>query len=191
MKKEYVYIVILSLCIVGVVWQIFALLNTSYQVATEENNTINVVENIYSVENTVETSMEEEKISPNSSFALKKYYDECNHFDYEEVELPKELVNLTEQEVEDYYDDWEVEEFANNKLVLCKEIDGYCNQHFVIKLDNDEVDVYRMKTNGDLEKYRDTDISVDYLPENDIEKLKEGIAVYGEGKVSSALEDYE
>lgn len=189
MRKEYFYIGVLMVCIVGVIWGIVGLINTKYNV--EEAKTVTNVQNIYENQMAVTTASEEEKVSPNADFALKKYYDECSHFDYEEVELPKELVNLTEQEVEDYYDDWEVEEFASDKLVLCKEMNGYCNQHFLIKLDDDNVNVYRLGNLGELNQYKETDISREYLTEEDIANLEEGIPVYGEGKLSSALEDFE
>lgn len=189
MRKEYIYIAVLIACIVGVVWGIAGLLNTSYQ--TQEAKQNDAIEEIYENKAAVTTASTEKKVSPNTNFALKKYYDECSHFDYEEAELPKELVNLTKQEVEDYYDDWEVEKFTEDDLVLSKEINGYCNQHFLIRLDEDNVNVYRMGTLGELNEYKKTDIARDYLPEEDIESLEEGITVFGEGKLSSALEDFE
>lgn len=189
MRKEYIYIGILIIAIVAVVWGIVGLLNTAYK--TEEAKTIHPVEEIYENENTVTTAMEEEKVSPNAEFALKKYYDECSHFQYEEAELPKELVNLNEQEVEDYYEDWEVEKFSADQVVLGKEINGYCNEHFIIRLDDDTIHVYQLGTSGELKEYQSTDIARDYLPEEDIEDLEEGITVYGEGKLSSVLEDFE
>ena len=189
MKKEYFYIVILSFGIVIVLWGIVSLLKTSYN-RTEEMD-ISEVQNIYENQNTVPTDMEEEKISPNAEFALKKYYDECNHFEYHEAELPVELVNLTKQEVEDYYEEWDVEEFSPSKLVLSKEINGYCRDHYLVRLDAENMNVYHLKTSGDLELYKKTDVYREYLPESDVEKLEEGIAIYGEGNLSSVLEDFE
>lgn len=189
MRKDYIYIIVLIACIIGVIYGIVGLINTKYN--PEEAKIVNNVQNIYENEKFVTTSSQEKKVSPNADFALKKYYDECRHFDYEEVELPSELVNLTRQEVEDYYADWEVEEFSENNVVLCKEIDGYCNQHFIIRLDGDNVNVYRVGSLGELNEYKKTDISRDYLTAEDIQNLEKGIPVYGEGKLSSALEDFE
>ena len=152
---------------------------------------VSEVQNIYENEATIATDMEEEKVSPNAAFALKKYYDECNHFEYREAELPAELVNLTQQELQDYYEDWDVEEFSPSKVVLSKEINGYCNDHFLIRLDAENMNVYHLKASGDLEPYKQTEVFREYLPESDVEKLEEGIAVYGEGNLSSALEDFE
>ncbi len=189
MRKEFLYIMVLIACVAGVIWGIVGLLNNNYSVQEAKKN--DAIEEIYANKTAVTTASEEKKVSPNSNFALKKYYDECSHFDYEEAELPTELVNLTKQEVEDYYADWEVEKFTEDDLVLSKEINGYCDQHFLIRLDEENVNVYQMGTLGELKEYKKTDISRDYLPEEDIESLEEGITVFGEGKLSSALEDFE
>ncbi len=189
MRKEYIYFIVLMACVVGVIWGIVGLINTSYNV--QEVKQSKSIEEIYANQTALTTMSEEDKVSPNSSFALKKYYDECSHFDYEEAEIPKELVNLTKQEVEDYYADWEVEKFSENELVLAKEINGYCKEHFLIRLDDENVNVYQLGTLGELKEYKKTDISRDYLPEEDIENLEEGITVFGEGKLSSVLEDFE
>ena len=133
------------------------------------------------------------KVKPNMEFALKEYYDECGHFNFEYLELPRELINMTRQEVEDHYNGtYEVEEFTDKTLVLTREINGMCDNHYVIKLnENNKVDVYKINTDTSYSLYETTDISRDFLPIDDIEKLEEGIVVYGLGKVNSILEDYE
>lgn len=192
MKKEFIYIIILSICLAMVIYGIIGLLKINMSKYNEEVGIVENIQNIDSnIENTVSTVSQEKKVLPTTKFALKKFYDECSHFEYEEAELPIELVNLTRQEIEDYYDDWEVEEFSEKKLVLCKEINGYCNEHFLIKLDDNNVNIYRLSTLGEFKKYKETDIVKDYLTKEDIEKLTEGITVYGEGKLSSVLEDFE
>lgn len=140
---------------------------------------------------TIEASYESEKVTPSTEFAIKEYYDECNHFNFQYAELPTELINMTVQEIEDYYDDYEVEEFKNNSLVLAREINGICDNHYCIGLENDMVIVYKVNTDMSLSLYKNTGISKDYLAEEDIEKLEEGIYVYGESKVNSTIEDFE
>ena len=192
MKKEYVYIIMLVICLTMVIYGVIGLYRINRNIVQNETAKAEDVQDIYeNSENSVTTAVQEKKISPNTSFALKKFYDECSHYEYESAELPIELVNLTRQEVEEYYPDWEVEEFSDKRLVLCKEINGYCNEHFLIKLDGEKVVIYRLSTQGKFDKYKDTDIVKEYLTDKDIEKLTEGITVYGEGKLSSVLEDFE
>lgn len=139
----------------------------------------------------LQASAIEEKVLPTAEFAMKKVYNECGHFKFEYAELPQELVNLTEEEVEDYYKDWEIEEFSPSKIILTKEINSLCDEHFIIKLGEKYVQVFHLEPDGNLVVYETTDISREYLPEEDIKKLEEGIYVFGEGKLNSILEDFE
>ena len=147
-------------------------------------------ENLISNE-VLQASAIEEKILPTAEFAMKKVYNECGHFKFEYAELPQELVNLTEEELEAYYKDWEIEEFSPSKIILTKEINSLCDEHFIIKLGEKYVQVFHLELDGNLVVYETTDISREYLPEEDIKKLEEGIYVFGEGKLNSVLEDFE
>lgn len=137
-----------------------------------------------------ETSFEEEKLSYSAEFALKKYYDRCGHFNFSYAELPAELVNLTENEIEDLYDDWRVEEFSDNSVVLSQNIDDICDEHFVIKLGDENIEIFHQKNNN-LEFYKSTNISKEYLTSADISNLNEGICVFGSGNLNSVIEDFE
>lgn len=147
-------------------------------------------ENLISNE-VLQASAIEEKILPTAEFAMKKVYNECGHFKFEYAELPQELINLTEEELEAYYKDWEIEEFSPSKIILTKEINSLCDEHFIIKLGEKYVQVFHLEPDGNLVVYETTDISREYLPEEDIKKLEEGIYVFGKGKLNSVLEDFE
>lgn len=155
------------------------------------NNPTVSYENKTTTENVVQTLSEEEKVSYNASFAIKKYYKECGHFKFNYSELPKELVNLSKTEVENFYPDWKVEKFSANEVVLSQEIDERCDEHFILKLGEDNIEIYRDIKNGEEKLYKSTNISKDYLTNIDIEKLKEGIYVYGISNLNSAIEDFE
>lgn len=161
-----------------------SLSNSNFSLTTNSVNFSNSLD-------TISTASTEEKVSPNAEFALKKYYNECGHFKFEYAKLPEELVNLTKEEVEDFYDDWEVEEFSANKIVLVKEISSLCDEHFIIKLGEKYVQIFHLESDGNLVLYKTTDISRDYLPAEDIAKLEQGMYVFGEGKLNSIIEDFE
>ena len=149
------------------------------------------VQNYTKLQTLEASSVTEDKVSPNANFAIKQYYDECNHFNFKYSKLPKEIVNLSRQEVEDYFEDYEVEDFDSNNVVLAKEINGFCSEHFYIMLGDEHIEIMQVDTNGSFIPYQETEISKEYLPEEDIEKLEEGIYVYGRGNINSVLEDYE
>lgn len=112
----------------------------------KNNNESLATENITGEANTVtETVSNEEKISFNSNFAIKKYYDECGHNETSFAELPNELVNLSKTELANLFPDWEVEEFSSNSVILSKRENTICNEHYVLKMNDDEVDVFHIE----------------------------------------------
>lgn len=137
------------------------------------------------------SSVEQEKISPNATLILKKYYEECNHTIKEYAKMPEEYVNKTKEELEKLQEDWEIEEFSNREVILRKRINGTCGEHFVIREKDGIIAVYQVKDNNEEVLKEETGITVEYLTENDKLRLEEGIRIYGEEELNSTLEDYE
>lgn len=168
-----------------------------YYVSVWKNNRDNIaieylLNNETSInEVTIETGQVEEKISYDAKFALKKYYDECGHFTFQYSELPQELVNLSRKEIEETYSEWAIEEFSSESLVLSQEINNICNEHYFIKLGDNNVEIYQVGNGGSLNLYRETDISKEYLTTEDIGVLENGMLIYGNEKLNSIIEDFE
>ncbi len=138
-----------------------------------------------------ETIAVEEKVNFDASLGLKKYYNNCGHTKYLTAELPDELINLTKNEIEQIYSDWDVEEFSSNSLLLSQHINDICDEHYVLKLGDENIEIYHVKNSGDIELYKTTNISKEYLTNTDINNLESGIYVYGAGNLNSAIEDFE
>lgn len=175
--------------------------NYIYDSSNKEENTIksentsnSIVNRVdYSVRNdiTINTDSEEEKISPNATLILKKHYKECDHTIKEYAEIPEEFVNLTKSEIEKEYPEWEVEKFTPLDIILIKEEEGFCNEHFILKEEQGVITVYKIDKQGEESLYDTTGISVEYLTESDKLELKNGIKVYGKEELNSMLENYE
>lgn len=175
--------------------------NYIYDSSNKEENTIksentsnSIVNQVdYSVRNdiTINTDSEEEKISPNATLILKKHYKECDHTIKEYAEIPEEFVNLTKSEIEKEYPEWKVEKFTPLDIILIKEEEGFCNEHFILKEEQGVIIVYKIDKQGEESLYDTTGISVEYLTESDKLELKNGIKVYGKEELNSMLENYE
>ena len=144
------------------------------------------------IENEIMASNElERKVSPNAAVVIKKYYIDCEHTTKDYTEIPKELVNLNENEVLAYYKDWTLKGFSNNEIVLYKEIEGSCNEHYILKSEEGRVNIYTIDGKGNENLKERTQISTDYLPEEDLEKLKAGVNLFGKENLNAAIEDFE
>lgn len=184
MKRIIVYSVIIFVFSFGIGYYYSKLWKVENMSKTEESEMKNEV--------VLETRAElEEKVSFDATLALKKYYNECGHFQVNYVELPVEFINLTQKEIEETYPDWKIEEFNSKNIILSQNIDRMCDDHYVLKLGNNNIEIYQMKEVDDFKLVKETNISKEYLTQNDIQNLEEGIFVFGIGNLNSALEDFE
>lgn len=140
----------------------------------------------------MQTSVSEEKISVNTQIIEEVYYSECDHLlKYSKKDI-KNLVNMTEEKLANKYPDWEIKEFSMDKVVLYKEEQDYCGEHFLVKDVNGVVTIYTMNNEDEIkERVEITEIETKYLTETDQEDLKEGIKVYTEQKLNKLIEDFE
>ena len=89
------------------------------------------------------------------------------------------------------YNEWELKKFTQDEVVLYREINGLCNEHYIIKDDAGYVKIFTINQNGEEELVESTLIAVQYLPEADVSELKQGIKVYGMEEVNKIIEDFE
>lgn len=202
MKKVWIIGLIITIIIIGIILGIFIYnnnANNNKQNSIVENE-INIVsekvtdectEEYQNSEKEIETDSQEEKISPNCLLTLKKYYEECNHTINEYVDIPQDLVNGTEEDLKNEYPYWQVEKYSSNDIILYKEFNSNCGQHFVLREDNGKITVYKINENNEEEVYENTEISVEYLSETDKIKISEGIRVNGIEELNQLLEDFE
>lgn len=202
MKKVWIIGLIIAIIIIGIILGIFIYnknVNNNKQSSIVKNE-INIVsekvtdectEEYQNIEKEIETDSQEEKISPNCLLTLKKYYEECNHTINEYVDIPQDLVNGTEEDLKNEYPYWQVEKYSSNNIILYKEFNSNCGQHFVLREDNGKITVYKINENNEEEVYENTEISVEYLSETDKIKISEGIRVNGIEELNQLLEDFE
>ncbi len=191
MKKCCFYGILIFIFSIVIGYSYSRIWNESKTVVNENSIFKEDVQNMALENMIIETVSEEEKILPTTSFAIKKVFDKCGHFKFSYAELPIEIINLNKNEVENMYNEWNVENFSSKEIVLSKVVDGWCNEHYIIKLDNGVIKIYNKIDDNNLKLYRETEISKEYLTKEDIEKLEVGILVYGEGKINSVIEDFE
>ncbi len=139
----------------------------------------------------VEASSTEEKVSPNAIFIIKKKFKGCGHITEQEAQLPTEIINKTQEEVEEMYGDFEIEGFSSNEIILYKEVEGKCNEHYKIKEEDGVIAIYNINEKGEETLYDKTGISTEYLTESDLENIRKGLEVYGKQKLNSFIEDFE
>lgn len=141
---------------------------------------------------TLETSgTEEEKTTPNTLIIYKTYYTMCNHYVKEYDNIDASLVNCTEKELKEKCKKWDIDKFSSEEIEMSKEKEDFCGEHYKIKLENSAIVIYSIDKNGVETEYEHTGITTEYLTQEDILKLTQGIYVYGKENLTSIIEDYE
>ena len=138
----------------------------------------------------LQANSNEEKISPNCIVTLNVIYKKCGHQKSEEVQIPKELVNKTKKELQEKYSDHKIQSFSDTKIVLIKEEEGECNEHYLVQEKDGKVVIYQII--NDLKKELDeTDISTEFLSNGDKKQLENGIRINGKKELNKLIENFE
>lgn len=202
MKKSIITSAIIVLFILGTVIGTILIKNFSDQKKTETEIAEQDQEQIYDectdeyeemVEsNTLveETSSEGEKISPNCSIIFRRHYNDCGHTLEQYASIPTELVNKTEEDLQEQYQGWTIEEFSRNQIVLYRDFDSECGEHYVLREKDGKIVVY-LKTGDTEELVEETDIATEFLTETDRIELQDGIEANGRVELNQLIEDYE
>lgn len=142
-------------------------------------------------EKTVKASMQEEKTTPNCSLIIKTYFSKCGHTKSEYTNLPQNLVNLTQNQIQEEYQDYEIESFANNEIILSQKKEEECGEHYMVKDKEGQVTVYQILEDGTQKEVEVTGVTTEYLPETDKINMKKGIQVNGKRELNQLIEDFE
>lgn len=195
MKKAIWIILLMGLAIISgffVGIRLYNAKDSSNELANNVENISNnnLINNVTNIE--ILTSASEEKISIDTEIVEEIYYTECDHLIRATKRDIKNLVNMTKEELARKYPDWEIKEFSSERVVLYKEEQDFCNEHYLVKDVDGYVTVYSMNNNDKIiEQAEVTEIETRYLTETDQEDLKEGIKVYTEQKLNKLIEDFE
>lgn len=206
MKKSWIIILALAIIIIGGISGI-AIYNKNKKENRERNiveNEINEISELVTDEcleeweqleeqskEEIEANSNEEKVSPNALLILKRYYKECNHTINEYIDIPQNLVNKTQEDVIKEYPNWEIQKYSSTEIILYKEFESTCGQHFILRSNNEKIIIYKVNENNEEEIYQETEISTDYLTETDKIEIEKGIRVNGVEELNQLIEDFE
>lgn len=139
----------------------------------------------------VKTSSASETVSPNAKLIITETFQKCGHTVSKENDVPREIINLDMEKVAEYYKDWSIDEFNKDEIKISRKNKGICNEHFIIGESNGFISISVKNDIGEYIFKGLTDISVQYLPEEDLQKLEKGIEIVGKDNLNKFLEDFE
>lgn len=142
-------------------------------------------------EEMLQASTNQEKISPNCFITFKTNYKKCGHETNQYEKIKDDLVNKTKEELQNVYSGWKIEDFSESNILLSKDEDGYCDEHYLVQDKEGKVTIYKILEDGKKQIFQETEISTEYLSDFDKIQIKEGIRVNGNQNLNQLIEDFE
>lgn len=132
------------------------------------------------------------RITPNTNITKKVYYKNCNHVIITTQSAEQGLVNLNEEELRKINNDWEIQKFSKEEVVIYKEVEDFCHEHYLLKDKDGNIVIYMLNSRGEIEEtLQETEIETEFLPEEDKENLESGIKIYTKKELNKIIEDFE
>ena len=188
------WVVVLLLVIVFVLSVISGFLVRSFinfYKKEERGNDVVLADNNENDNQVIDTSSVNATVSPNAEVTITELFKKCGHTVVTKEIVPREIVNLDIEKVKEYYKDWNIDEFNSNEIKISRTNSGICNEHYVLRESDGFISINVKNDIGEYIFKGRTDISVQYLPEEDLRKFEQGIEVIGRDNLNKFLEDFE
>ena len=195
-KRKYVFFIIISIVIIIII-SIFIIYNSKntrnkgYSKELSNNKEVQIINTEIINEIVMETLEQTKKITPNMHLKFKKYYTKCGHVVDKIENVPENIVNITIDEFKNLYSDWKVLAETETEIILYKQIEGQCEEHYIVKNNEGYISIYQIDNNDNEVLIEKTDIVTKYLPDIDKEKLEDGVKIIGQEELISYIEDFE
>ncbi len=195
MKKSilvgYIFVAIICGITIGIIVHVYN--DNKLEQATLKE--VEIAENYKNSEkknkNIIQAGTSKEKSSPNTSITFETYYNRCGHTEIKKEQIKSEDVNKEKEYFIKKYAEWNIKSFSTDEIKLYREVNYMCSKHYIIKEKDGYIAIYTVDSNDNETLKEITDVSVKYLPQEDIELLKKGIRANGDSELSQKLGDYE
>ena len=142
-------------------------------------------------EESVNTTYVETVVSPNAELTITENFKKCGHTITKKEEVPREIINLNEEKVKEFYSGWNLDSFSSDEIAISKEYNQICGEHYILRESDGYISISAKNDIGEYIFKALTDISVQYLPEADLKNLEKGIEIVGRENLNKFLEDFE
>ena len=89
------------------------------------------------------TNSKLEKISPNCILTFKSYYSKCGHLIEKQEKVEETYVNMSKEEFQNVFNNWEIQNFTSDKIVLYKKpVDYVILNRFLYFNNKDQIPLF-------------------------------------------------
>lgn len=147
-----------------------------------EKDTTNETKEVVAIKENDEIYLEK-----NSALNLETFYT-CGHTKKETLSADDNIAGKTKSEIEDIHPDWKIESFDSDFISVKINSNEDCGNHYVIKLKDDTLFVYKKANPNEVIKQQKINTSM--LLQEEISDLENGINAETEFEVLEILESF-
>lgn len=164
---------------------------TSYTPKDMENDLKQLSENVDGNDNTEAVSTKTHDIE----VIYIDHYLLCNEtIQKSEIVYDTTLEKLKEDEKKKQQNnkkEYEIKEETNERLIFERKVNENCPNHFFVKLEDNQLNIYNIITNEKHKPYKSIDISEELIRPELMEQLKQGITANSIEELNFIIEDVE
>lgn len=126
-------------------------------------------------ESAVQAGADNDRITKDTVITWDYEYEMCKHHVYMDAQPDPQMIGLSFTQLQDAYPNVNIVSFSAEEVVLKKNFECYCPEHYILKRCEDKLAVYRTASGSDkLDNYINIDIDFEGLEEDDQQELEVG-----------------
>lgn len=131
-----------------------------------------------------------QKIMPYTKMVYQYFYESDGSI-VEQEEAPSYfLLDLTREELVEYYSNWQVVSFSDREVIMRRTIADESQERYIVGAYEGRIAVFYEEEREGNSLYMLTDTPIDALSHEEQVRLNDGIFVQGETALAKTLEDY-
>ena len=125
---------------------------------------------------------EDVKLEPGAKIIFVSLYKKCGHELIKEEIIDESFIGFTKEQLSTKYYEWNVDSFTPREVILKRDIDDICEDHYFVGIKDGYVALFRGIPGVSENVIEITDILADTLREEDLETLKSGLVIQNREK---------
>lgn len=117
------------------------------------------------------------RLNSEANLIFKTYYSKCGHEITEKKSSNATFSGCTKEQLADKLSDWEIESFTPEQVILKREVDNICDEHYYIGIKDGYVALFQGRPDLPSKVIEQTDIIADVLREEDRAILEKGLII--------------
>lgn len=192
-RRKFYSVVYFAAVMIAILGFAFGYLYTTGKVRNDKASEIGSYEAVKTGQDemqNVQNISNQKPISDNAVFIRKTKYTICGHTITESGPVTKDISSMTEVQFRTAYSDWNIEKFSPDEIVISRELNEKCPEHYIVKEREGKVAVYYQNPVDGVSLKELTNIQTMNLPNEDQKRLKEGIEVNSNQALAELLENF-